>query len=328
MWVNINTMYYPGTAPARKIPAAYLALRDSGELSRRAIEARQHLAACDLCARYCLVDRQYQTDGAVCQTGTHARVHACLPHRQVNDPIRGHRGSGEITFAGCGLRCDYCRDWEINKKGNCRELDDEELANEMLSLQEQGCDNISLISPSHVVAQIIAALAIAADRGLTIPVVYNSAGYDSIEALQLLDGIVDIYIPDMKYGANELGKHYSHVINYVEFNHLAVQEMHRQVGDLVLDNQGLAMRGLLVRHLMLPNNQAATKQVLSYISAELSPNTYIHLMDSYTPSHLAIRHEKLNRPVSEPEVRRALKISDRCGLTRLHPCLSRSWLAL
>jgi putative pyruvate formate lyase activating enzyme len=198
-----------------------------------------------------------------------------------------------------------------------RETTPEALADMMLELQRQGCHNINFVSPSHVVAQIIAAVAIAADNGLHVPLVYNTGGYDSPEALQLLDGVIDIYMPDMKYGNSAMARRYSKVRDYTERNFAAVREMHRQVGDLVLDSDGLARRGLLVRHLVLPNDIAGTGQVLDFIASEISPHTYINIMDQYHPCYRADEYPAVDRPITMAEYENAVEAAYQLGLTRL-----------
>ena len=240
---------------------AYMAFLQSGAFAARVEEALDHLADCDLCPRYCRVDRRDSVKGALCHTGAQAVVHSYGPHHGEEDPLRGTRGSGTIFFAWCNLRCVYCQNWDISQKGIGREVSAQELAGMMLELQAMGCHNINLVSPSHVVAQVIAAVAIAAEKGLRLPLVYNTGGYDSPEALRLLDGIVDIYMPDMKYADPENARRYSRARDYVQVNRAAVKEMHRQVGDLVLDESGIARRGLLVRHLVLPGDLAGTAEV-------------------------------------------------------------------
>ena len=297
--------------------AAYVALSVSGELAARAGRARQHLAACDLCARYCRVNRLRGIEGAVCRTGERAVVHGFGPHHGEEDCLRGTRGSGTIFFSWCNLRCVFCQNWEISQKGVGRAVEPAELAAMMLALQAQGCHNINLVSPSHVVAQIIEAVAIAARKGLRLPLVYNTGGYDSPEALGLLDGIIDIYMPDMKYGDSNIARMYSKVRNYVEVNRAAVKEMHRQVGDLVLDAHGVAQRGLLVRHLVLPAHLAGTEQVLAFLARDISPATYLNLMDQYYPCYRADENPPLDRPITAEEYREALRLAERYGLTRL-----------
>jgi putative pyruvate formate lyase activating enzyme len=244
-------------------------------------------------------------------------VHSYGPHHGEEDPLRGWAGSGTIFFTWCNLRCVFCQNWEISQKGIGREVSTDELAAIMLRLQRQGCHNINLVSPSHVVAQVLAALCVAARQGLRLPLVYNTGGYDSPEALALLDGVVDIYMPDMKYGDSETAHRYSHVRDYWEVNRAAVKEMHRQVGDLVLDRNGLARRGLLVRHLVLPGDLANTEQVLSFVADEISPNTYVNLMDQYHPCYRAGEYPPLDRPLASQEFARAQAAATRCGLQRL-----------
>jgi putative pyruvate formate lyase activating enzyme len=219
---------------------AYVALAASGELAKRAKAAHRHLEDCDLCARYCRVNRRKGIEGAVCRTGERAVVASYGAHHGEEDPLRGWAGSGTIFFSWCNLRCMFCQNWDISQRGVGREVEPREIADMMLALQAQGCHNINLVSPSHVVAQIIASVAEAAARGLRVPLVYNTGGYDSPEALALLEDIVDVYMPDMKYGDSALAHKYSKVRNYVEVNRAAVKDMHRQVGDLVLDENGIA----------------------------------------------------------------------------------------
>jgi putative pyruvate formate lyase activating enzyme len=252
---------------------AYLSLLRKGELSSRVDQAYQHLEDCDLCARYCHMNRRETIKGAVCRTGERAVVNSFGPHLGEEDPLRGTNGSGTIFFSWCSLRCVFCQNWEISQKGMGREVEPDELADMMLNLQERGCHNINFVTPSHVVAQIIAAVTIAAHNGLRLPLVYNTGGYDSLEALALLDGIIDIYMPDMKYGDSAIARQYSKVRNYVEINFAAVKEMHRQVGDLQLDQNGIALRGLLVRHLVLPGHLAGSEAILAFLANEISTNT-------------------------------------------------------
>ncbi len=303
-------------APAGAEPA-YLALFRSGELAERAAGARTRLSDCDLCARLCHVNRLEGISGAVCRTGERARVHGFGPHFGEEDPLRGTRGSGTIFFSWCNLRCDFCQNWTISQRGDGDEVSPDDLAGQMLELQEFGCHNINLVSPSHVVAQILSALEIAVRRGLRLPIVFNTGGYDSLPALRLLDGVVDIYMPDMKYGDAATAKRYSHIPDYPEVNRAAVKEMHRQVGDLVLDEQGVAVRGLLVRHLVLPNGLAGTGAVLDFLAREISTNTYLNLMTQYHPDWRAARLEPLARCISGEEWLEALDLAERYGLRRL-----------
>jgi putative pyruvate formate lyase activating enzyme len=296
---------------------AYLKLAESGELAERVSRAWQRLEDCDLCARYCHVNRLDTVKGAVCRTGERAVVHSHGAHHGEEDPLRGSRGSGTIFFSWCNLRCVYCQNWDISQKGLGHEVEPAELARMMLELQAQGCHNINFVTPSHVVAQIIAALEIAAKQGLALPLVYNTGGYDSMEALELLDGIIDIYMPDMKYGDADNAHRYSHVRNYVDINRAAVREMHRQVGDLVVDDNGVAVRGLLVRHLVLPQNIGGTDAVLEFLVKEVSADTCLNIMDQYRPCYRADQNAPLDRPVTGREYAQALAWAQAAGLKRL-----------
>jgi putative pyruvate formate lyase activating enzyme len=303
--------------PGAGTEPAYLALHRSGELASRARLALDRLASCDLCARHCRVDRRAGTRGAVCRTGRRARVASYGPHHGEERPLSGRRGSGTIFFSWCSLRCVFCQNWEISQRGDGVEVGAEELAAMMLELHAMGCHNVNLVTPSHVGAQVLEALAIAAAAGLRLPLVWNSGGYDSLEALALLDGVVDIYMPDMKYGSSEVARRLSHAPDYVEVNRRAVLEMHRQVGDLVLDERGIAVRGLLVRHLVLPGDLAGSEEVLAFIAEEISPDTYVNLMAQYHPCHEAWGHPPLDRPPTAAELAHAREIAARVGLTRL-----------
>jgi len=307
------------TVPPAPREPAYLRLLRSGGLRARAAEAHRHLEACDLCANLCRVNRLQVTVGAICRTYASARVHAAFPHHGEEDVLRGDRGSGTIFFSYCNLRCVYCQNWEISWKGEGAPLSEEVLAQAMLDLQRAGCHNVNLVSPSHVAAQVLGALSLAAERGLRLPLVWNTGGFDSLEALRLLDGVVDVYMPDMKYADSEVARRLSHVAGYAEANRAAVREMHRQVGDLVLDERGLARRGLLVRHLVLPGGLAGTDEVLRFVAQEISPRTWVNLMAQYRPCFRATGSPPLDRRPTRDELREALAAARRHGLTRLDP---------
>ena len=307
-------------SPQRSVyEPAYLRLFGSGELAERARSARQRLKSCDLCARYCRVDRRQSIRGAVCRIGERVIVYSAFPHHGEERCLRGFRGSGTIFFSWCNLRCVYCQNWEIAWEGEGRETSDAELAQMMLRLQAQGCHNINFVTPSHVVAQILAAVNIAAEKGLRLPLVYNTSGYDSPEALALLDGVVDIYMPDMKYGDDKSARKLSHVRDYVRVNQAAVREMHRQVGDLRISAEGVAERGLLVRHLVLPDGLSGVEAVLKFLAEEISTDTYLNLMGQYRPCYRADEHPGLGRPLSRAELSEALASAARYGLRRLDP---------
>jgi putative pyruvate formate lyase activating enzyme len=292
-------------------------LLEAGDLHDRARRAEQAAGDCDLCARSCHVDRRAGVRGAACRTGEHAVVHAFGPHHGEEECLSGWAGSGTIFFSGCNLRCVFCQNWEIAWRGVGEVVSSAQLAEIMLKLQAMGCHNINLVSPSHVVAPILAAVALAAEEGLRLPLVYNTGGYDSLPALALLDGVVDIYMPDMKYGDAALARKYSHVRDYVQHNQAAVREMHRQVGDLVLSDDGLARRGLLVRHLVLPGGLAGTGDVLAFLAETISRGTYVNLMDQYRPCHRAGEFPELNRRPTARECDEARKLARRYGIWRV-----------
>jgi putative pyruvate formate lyase activating enzyme len=259
---------------------AYLKTFESGDLNTKVNQAYEHLSICDVCAWECPVDRRAGQIG-VCRTGVLARVSSYGPHMGEEDPLRGWRGSGTIFFTRCNLRCQYCQNHDISQTDRGDEMEPEQVARIMLELQTMGCHNINFVSPSHVVPQILAAVLIATQAGLKIPLVYNTGGYDSMVMLKLLDGVIDIYMPDMKYGDPATARKYSKIRNYPQTNQAAVKEMHRQVGNLVLDDKGVAQRGLLVRHLVLPAGLAGTEEVVRFLAGEISTETYLNLMDQY-----------------------------------------------
>jgi putative pyruvate formate lyase activating enzyme len=276
-----------------------------------------------VCARACRVNRRVGELGA-CRTGMRARVSSYGAHFGEESPLRGWNGSGTIFFARCNLHCQYCQNSDISQTDDGEEVEPEELASIMLRLQAAGCHNINLVSPSHVVPQILLALLVAARAGLRLPLVYNTGGYDSLTTLRLLDGVVDIYMPDMKYADAEAAERYSQVANYPEVNRAAVREMHRQVGDLRIDDNGLAMRGLLIRHLVLPGGLAGTDQVVPFLAEEISRSTYLNIMDQYRPAYHASRYPELNRRVSREEYLAALRMALEAGLSRLDDCILRA----
>jgi len=300
----VNTAYEP----------AYLALLRSGELKQRMQAGYERLHICDFCGRECRVDR-YETPG-VCKTGVRAVVSSFGPHLGEEDPLRGYRGSGTIFFAWCNLNCQFCQNYNISQLGHGEEVEPEDLASMMLDLQVRGCHNINLVSPTHVVAPIVAALLIAAQAGLRLPLVWNTGGYDSLAALALLDGVVDIYMPDMKYADKEIAHKYSKVKHYPAVNQAAVKEMHRQVGDLVLDKNGIALRGLLVRHLVLPEGLAGTAKIARFLAEKVSRDTYINVMDQYRPCYKAAELPPLDWPITQAEYERALEQAREAGLHR------------
>jgi len=239
------------------------------------------------------------------------------PHFGEESPLVGKYGSGTIFFTNCNLRCLFCQNYSISQLGEGERVSKEELALMMLSLQARGCHNINLVSPTHVVPQILEALDIAVESGLHVPLVYNTGGYDSVETLSILDGIVDIYMPDMKYGDENIARELSGIENYPQVNKAAIREMHRQVGDLQTSQEGVAQRGLLVRHLVLPKGLAGTKDVVDFIAKEISPNTYVNIMAQYHPCYKAHEIPSLAVRISKAELREAVELAHQAGLSRL-----------
>ncbi len=295
---------------------AYIQLLESGELKQRAIEAYGHLEKCDGCAWECGVDRLSGKRGA-CLTGALPKVSSFFPHRGEEFPLSGWKGSGTIFFSNCNMRCQYCQNFDISQAGGGEETTLETLAAMMLELQELGCHNINLVSPSHIIPQILAAVLIAAQAGLRLPLVFNTGGYDSLSMLKILDGVIDIYMPDMKYSNPQVALHYSKIRNYPAVNQAAVKEMYRQVGDLILNEDGLAVHGLLVRHLVLPNQVGGTPEIIRFL-AGLSKDTFLNIMDQYRPTYNARLFPKLNRRITQVEYRQALDLARQAGLSRLY----------
>ncbi|MGD0650839.1 MAG: radical SAM protein [Verrucomicrobiia bacterium] len=300
---------------------SYLALAESGELKRRADNAVASLGNCRLCPRNCLADRLHDRT-ATCRIGRSARVASYGPHHGEEDCLRGWRGSGTIFFSGCNLLCAFCQNWEISHECEGYIVTPERLAEMMLELQAAGCHNINWVTPSHVVPQAIEALAIAAERGLRLPIVYNTSAYDSLENLRLLDGVVDIYMPDFKFWNPEAAFRLMKARDYPEVARRTIKEMHRQVGVLTLDEHGLAVRGLLVRHLVMPNDLAGTREISRWLVTELSPDTYVNVMAQYHPAGDVLnparagRYTDIARPVAAEEFPTAMSDARAAGLHR------------
>lgn len=239
------------------------------------------------------------------------------PHFGEESPLVGRHGSGTIFITNCSLLCVFCQNWEISHLGQGEEVSFEELARMMLDLQGLGCHNINFVTPSHVVPQILEALPIAIEGGLSVPLVYNTGGYDAVETIKLLDGIFDIYMPDFKYWDEGVARRLSKAPQYPELARQAIKEMHRQVGDLTMDSSGIAQRGILVRHLVLPEGLAGTQGVMRFLAQEISPNTYVNIMDQYHPCGEAYKYPPLNRRITVEEYSEAVRIARHEGITRL-----------
>lgn len=278
--------------------------------------AKALLENCRVCPRHCSVDRLHDETGA-CRTPARAMVSSYGPHLGEEAPLVGRHGSGTIFFTNCNLHCIYCQNYTISQLGYGEPVSTQELARIMLSLQRQRCHNVNLVSPTHVVPQILEALDVAAGSGLSIPLVYNTGGYDSVETLRLLDGVVDVYMPDMKYADASVAQQLSDAPEYPSVNREAVKEMHCQVGDLQLDQEGIAQRGLLVRHLVLPERLAGTEETVRFLSRQISPNTYVNVMNQYRPCYKAREFPALARPTSKEEFKQAIRQTREAGLTRL-----------
>jgi len=305
---------------AQKFPL-YLKLFRAGRLKERISAANKLLHHCSVCPHNCGVDR-LQGEIGLCRIGAKARVASFGPHFGEETPLVGQNGSGTIFFEGCNLLCLFCQNSDIShigKRGDDspQAIDDRQLADIMISLQQQGCHNINFVTPTHVVPQILGALPIAIEMGLNVPLVYNCGGYDRLETLQLLDGIIDIYMPDCKFSSADTASAYTSAKNYPEIMKRAVQEMHRQVGDLEIDDTGLAIQGLLVRHLVMPGHLDETRGIVQFLAEKISKNTYLNIMDQYRPCHKAFGLEPINRSLTQEEHDEAIKIARQTGLERL-----------
>ena len=301
--------------------ASYLKLSRSGELKERVKSALDILKSCSLCPHNCKVNR-FNDERGFCKIGRFSVIASYFPHHGEEDCIKGWRGSGTIFFSGCNLQCVFCQNWDISHYRAGEVSDALRLAEIMLELQALGCHNINLVTPTHVVPQILEALSVAVERGLRLPIVYNTGGYDSLETLKLLDGIVDIYMPDFKIWDEQVAKRLLHAEDYPEIARQAIKEMWRQVGDLVIDNYGLARRGLLIRHLVMPCGLAGTKEFSEWLVREVSKDTYVNIMNQYHPDGLVLEPEgrqlfrDIARRITGEEYRMAVQAAKNAGLHR------------
>jgi putative pyruvate formate lyase activating enzyme len=297
----------------------YLETYSSGRLEKKVEDALEELRSCRVCPRDCDVDR-LMDEQAVCKTGRHAQVASAFPHFGEEDCLRGWNGSGAIFFSYCNLRCVFCQNFDISWQGNGEEMDATEIAALMLSLQDRGCHNINFVTPEHVAPQVLEAIYEAVQRGLRLPIVYNTSAYDSLRSIELLEDVVDIYMPDFKFWDPGTAKRLVLAENYAEHAQEAIRAMHRQVGDLVVDEDGLALRGLLVRHLVMPNALAGTREIMHFLAEELSPDTYVNIMDQYSPAGQVVerpqQYSDIDRRVSSEELGEALRIAEEEGLYR------------
>jgi putative pyruvate formate lyase activating enzyme len=295
---------------------SYLGLYGKGELAKRTEKALAMLRSCRLCPRECKVNR-LEGDKGFCDTGRNAKVASYNAHFGEESPLVGKRGSGTIFISSCNLLCNFCQNFEISHEKEGLEVGPQQVASMMLQLAARGCHNINFVTPTHVVPQLLEALPLAITKGLRVPLVYNSGGYDRVETLKLLDGVFDIYMPDFKFWDNQWADRYCQAPDYREVAADAIIEMHRQVGDLVIDEDGIAVRGLLVRHLVMPNGVAGSEQVFNFLAEEVSTNTYLNVMDQYRPCGTAHRDEFVGRRLTSQEFRGALDAARKAGLKRL-----------
>ena len=297
---------------------AYVRLEAEGGLADRIDEAYSILEECELCPNRCGVNRREDQRG-LCRAPEKAMVYSYHPHFGEELPLVGSGGSGTIFFSNCSLRCVFCQNWPIAHAGLGMEVSDEVLASMMLELQHIGCHNINLVTPTHVMPNIVAATRIAMEEGLRLPLVYNTSGYERVENVKLLDGIVDIYLPDLKFmdGAEARRYNFAEASDYPEMARKAIIEMHRQVGDLITDERGIALRGLMVRHLVMPNRVAGTRAFVEWVAENLSPTTYVNIMAQYRVEHRAFEYERIARAITPEEFVEAMEWAQAAGLTNL-----------
>ncbi|MGA2683241.1 MAG: radical SAM protein [Candidatus Bathyarchaeia archaeon] len=293
---------------------SYLKLYESGELDERIARLYSILESCELCPRRCKVNRLKAQKG-YCRSGVELTISSYGPHFGEEPEITGRNGSGTIFLTNCNLLCIFCQNYETSHLGYGKEVSIDETAEIMLRLQGRGCHNINVVTPTHYTPQLVKTISVAAARGLKLPIFWNCSGYENVETIKLLEGIVDIYKPDIKYGESEPAKKYSNAPDYFERCKEAVREMHRQVGDLKVNKKGIAYRGLLIRHLVLPNNLAGSEKVLEF-AAELSKESYVNIMAQYRPCGKAYEHEKLSRRPSRTEYFRVVDYAKKLGLHR------------
>jgi putative pyruvate formate lyase activating enzyme len=294
----------------------YIKTYKSGFLEERIKRAYAILENCTLCPRNCKVNRLKGKRG-ICNTAELPVISDYFPHFGEETPLVGKYGSGTIFISYCNLLCMYCQNYEISHLGQGEITSIEKFADMMISLQKRNCHNINIVTPTHVVPQLLKALKFAIEKGLNIPLVYNTGGYEKLETLKLLDGIIDIYMPDFKYWSPEAAKRYSNAYDYPDIAKKAIKEMHRQVGELKINEEGIAEKGLLVRHLVLPKKIAGTKEIAKFIVEEISPNTYVNVMAQYRPCGLADRDDFINRGITQKEYIEAIESALDAGLKRL-----------
>ncbi len=275
--------------------------------------AKAMLKECTVCPRQCGTDRTAGERG-YCGMTAEVVVSSVSPHFGEEPPLVGSNGSGTIFLCGCNLRCAFCQNYDISHRENGREVDTEGLVHAMLRLQQAGCHNINFVTPTHYTPQLMEAVHAAREAGLRVPIVYNCGGYESLDMLRLLEGFVEIYMPDFKFASVDTAERYCHAPDYAEVAKAALKEMQRQVGDLEIDEEGIATRGLLIRHLVMPGGLEDSKRVIDFVADEVSPGAYINVMEQYRPCGEAYRHPEINRPLQPEEFRRAFDYAASRGL--------------
>jgi putative pyruvate formate lyase activating enzyme len=287
------------------------------ELKRRIERLFKILESCEICPRKCHVNRLKGEKG-YCQLGYLPMVSTYHPHFGEETPLVGKYGSGTIFMTSCNLSCVYCQNYEISQLRIGEEVSFERLAEMMIELQNSGCHNINFVTPTPQVPAILKSLEIAIDKGLKVPLVYNTSSYDSLEVIKLLDGIIDIYLPDARYSDDKIALKYSNAPNYFEIMKAVIKEMHRQVGDLIVNEEGIAIRGLIVRHLVLPNGLAGSEKIFEFIAKEVSKNTFLNIMDQYWPAYKAHQYPELSRRITKEEFQEAINLAKKFGLKRIY----------
>ncbi|MFC1753446.1 radical SAM protein [Thermoproteota archaeon] len=292
---------------------SYIAAHKSGELKKRIEEAYKLLRSCTICPRKCKVNRLKDQRG-FCKIGLYSMVCSYMAHHGEEPPISGKKGSGTIFFSYCNMKCVYCQNYHFSQEGEGEKVSPERLSEFMLELQKQGCHNINFVTPTHVMPQILKSLEIAIEAGLNIPLVYNTSGYELPEIIKMLDGIIDVYLVDMRYSQSKHSEHYSQAPDYPKHNQESLKEMYRQVGDAEIDDSGIIKKGIIIRHLVLPNDISGTQEILKFISEELSQNTYVSLMSQYSPYYQAYKYPEIARRISKEEYKIAIDYLKNNGL--------------
>jgi putative pyruvate formate lyase activating enzyme len=294
---------------------AYIALYEKGALQQRIAVLKEILMECRLCPRACRVNR-LEGEKGYCGAGAELMISSAFAHFGEEPPLVGSHGSGTIFLTHCNLRCVFCQNYDISHLGKGEQISGSELAQHMIGLQREGCHNINFVTPTHYVPQIVAALPEAVELGLSVPLIYNCGGYESVEVIKLLGGIIDIYMPDAKFSRQEAAANYCNAPDYPQVLRAVLLEMHRQAGDLMLDERGVAYRGLLIRHLVMPGGVTGTRAIIAFIARELSKNSYVNIMDQYRPLYRAGEYPAIDRRISSREYHEAIEIAAEEGLHR------------